>query len=72
MRLTHHPIAVQAAAIVAATGAALVLLPLIPGYLHDSAGKDDFLPITPVYVAIFGVFSTLMIGIGQRSQADFG
>ena len=63
MRLTHHPIAIQAAAVVTATVAALVILPLIPGYLHDSAGKDNFLPITPMYVAIFGVFSTLMIGI---------
>lgn len=63
MRLTHHPIAIQAAAVVTATVAALVILPLIPGYLHDSAGKDNFLPITPMYVTIFGVFSTLMIGI---------
>ena len=63
MRLTHHPIAIQAAAVVAATVAALVIPPALPDYLHDSAGKDNFLPITPANGAIFGVLSAVMIGI---------
>lgn len=63
MRQTQRQIAVPAAVIVAATIAALVLLPLIPGYLKDPSYRDDFLPITPGNVAIFSVFSSAWIGI---------
>ncbi len=67
MRPTHNRISVQVAVVVAATIAALILLPLIPGYLEDASYRasyrDDFLPITPGNVAIFGVFSAVMIGL---------
>ena len=63
MRTPHKRIVVPLAVVVTATIAAIVLLPLIPDYLEDPSLRDNFLPITPGYVAIFGVFSAVMIGL---------
>lgn len=63
MRSTNKSIVLPVAVITAATIAALVVLPLIPSYLKDPSYRDDFFPITPANVAIFGVFTAVMVGI---------
>lgn len=76
MRPAHKPIVVPLAVVAAATIAALVLLPLIPGYLKDPSLRDNFLPITPANVAIFGVFSAVMIalfaGVHRLISGEYG
>lgn len=63
MRPARESVATRLVVVAAATVALFVLLPLMPGYLKDPSHRDDFLPITPTNVAIFGVFSASMIGV---------